>query len=87
MLIFNKNAICSNENKFTTVKEKRDGAGKKKLKVKKTYKRNGKRKQSGYSCKIVCTGQSKKKKSAVKTKILKKNTQFLERLGLKVKKK
>lgn len=86
MLIYNKNAICSNKNKFAIVKKKRGKGGGKRLKSQKAYKRNGKRKQRGYSCKLVRRRQSKKKKSAVKTKFLKRNTKFLEGLGLKVKK-
>lgn len=78
MLIYNKNAICSK--KFSNVLK--NGKGKN---VKKTYKSNGERKKRGYSCKVVCGEQSRK--SDDRKKISKKNTHFLEGLGLKVKQK
>lgn len=77
MLIFNKNAISSN--KISNV-SKKNGKGKK---TKKVYKSIGKRQKCSYSCKSVGSGQPRK--SEVRKKISKKNTQFLEGLGLKVK--
>lgn len=94
MLVFNKNAICSN--KFSNVSKSGKGKNMKKSnkvkaptnkssKASKSYKRIGKGKDSGYSCKLVSGEQSGK--SIIRKKISKKNTQFLEGLGLKVKQK
>lgn len=82
MLIFNKNAISSN-NKISNISKNSKG---KKTK-KKVYKSIGKGEERGYSRKSVGGGGRSKKKSEVRKKISKKNTQFLEGLGLKVKQK
>lgn len=81
MLIFNKNEICSN--KFLNVLRKSGGGGKK---TKKEYKSTGKRNGCSYSKKSADRGQTRKSR-VFKNKISKKNTQFLEGLGLKVKQK
>lgn len=98
MLMFNNNDICSNKNrnvlknnkgKTSNMKKVKKNKGKRKRKsnMKSVYKRICNRKKCSYSSKSVGGGRSKKSKVSRKRKISKKNTQFLEGLGLKVKQK
>lgn len=80
MLIFHKNKAC--------IKTSSNGCKNDMKRLKKTYKSAKKCKKQCYSRKTVGRRQTKKSKvNRKKTRTLKKDKQFLETLGLKLKKK
>lgn len=94
MLIFNNNDICSDKFRHISKKNKAKTSNAKTMKknkgkipcMKRTYKSKCKPKKGCYSSKSV-DGVRPKKSKVLRRKVSKKNTQFLEALGLKVKQK